>query len=464
MGWKLTACGLVIAVSAAADPLTLEEVLASTVRDYPLIEAATQELEGARMDLLSARGGFDPELKARALSFPIGPYPYTRLETTIQQPTPWWGTSVFAGWRRGSGEIPPYYGGYETWSLGEVRAGVMVPLWRNGPTDRRRVSLERSKIGVENAAHAVRQSQLESEKSAAHRYWDWVAAGRKRAVAHELLKIAQDRDSQLSARVRRGDLPALEQVDNQRALIARQSQLVAAERSLQLAALELSLFLRDEKGAPLVPGSERLPQGFPSPAVEPASVRVPELTEVLGRRPDVLRLQALKEQLRLEQRLADNQQAPLIDFTAAAAKDMGTGTPKLGKPELELGLSLDIPLFNRAARGRAGASGASVAKVDAQLQLQQERVYIEVRDAKLALEAAHERWELARREVSAARELASGERTRFVHGDSSLLIVNLREQTAAEAEVREVDALTELFKARANLNAAMAVSARTDSR
>ncbi|RKH34045.1 chemotaxis protein CheA, partial [Corallococcus sicarius] len=45
--------------------------------------------------------------------------------------------------------------------------------------------------------------------------------------------------------------------------------------------------------------------------------------------------------------------------------------------------------------------------------------------------------------LSGGMELALGERKRLTQGDSSLLIVNLREQTAAEAQVREVDALAE---------------------
>ncbi|HZH04189.1 MAG TPA: TolC family protein [Myxococcaceae bacterium] len=438
-------------------PVTLPAVLSSVVAHYPLIEAARQDVAAAEAELRAAQGGFDPEVRARATQIPFGPYPYTRLETTVQQPTTLWGTTVFGGWRYGAGEIPPYYGNLETNRLGEVRAGVSVPLFRNGAVDRRRASLSRAGINQDAAAFAVDQAKLETSRTAAQRYWDWVAAGRRRAVAQALLQIARDRDAQIAERVRRGDIPALERTDNSRALVQREGQVVSADRLLQQTAIELSLFFRDPDGDPLLPPPERLPQGFPSLPPPDFLADEARVERVLARRPDLQRLQTQKEAQRVEQGFALNQQRPQVDVSAAAIQDLGRGSEKLGKPELELGLTVEIPTFNRAATGRSRAIEASVARLDAQLQLQRERAVAETRDALSALETAHQRVALARREVELARSLEQGERARFFMGDSSLFVVNLREQAAAEAAVREVDAMAEYFKAEASLRAAIAL-------
>jgi outer membrane protein TolC len=50
-------------------------------------------------------------------------------------------------------------------------------------------------------------------------------------------------------------------------------------------------------------------------------------------------------------------------------------------------------------------------------------------------------------EVKAAEELARGESKRFELGDSNLIFVNLREQNAADAKVREIEALQDYQKA-----------------
>jgi outer membrane protein TolC len=77
-----------------------------------------------------------------------------------------------------------------------------------------------------------------------------------------------------------------------------------------------------------------------------------------------------------------------------------------------------------------------------------------MRDAHSALRGARERIEAARREVKLALALEDAERTRFEQGDSHLLIVNIREQQTAEAELREVDALLDYQRAIADSRAA----------
>jgi outer membrane protein, heavy metal efflux system len=439
---------------APREPLSLEEVLAAVERHSPVIEAARWEAEGAEAELLAAQGGFDPQVRARAVSTPVGGYPSTRLETVVEQPTSLWGTNLFAGWRHGGGEFPSYAGQYETNALGELRAGVSVPLWRNGPIDRRRAQLARARLGTDAAGHAVAQSRLEATRAATLRYWDWVAAGRRYAIAVALRQLARDRDTQLEQRVRNGDLAAFEQVDNQRALVQREGQVVAAERLLQQTAIELSLFLRSAEGQPVVPEPSRLPAHFPTPEPAGQVVGPVELESVLARRPEVLRLEAARAQQQVERRLAENQRAPAVDVSVAAARDLGAGSPKRGKPELEIGLQVELPTLNRGATGRARQAEAGLARLEAQLRLQRDRVGVEVRDALSALEAARERVEVARRELRLARDIEDAERTRFELGESTLLFVNLREQTSAEAAVREVDALSDYHKAVASLRAA----------
>lgn len=439
-------------------PLQLADVLASVVEHYPLVRAARVDLAVAVSEQLVAQGAFDPELRGRAAAIPTGPYSYTRIETSVNQPLGPWGTNIFGGYRFGLGEVPPYYGEYVTNHGGELRAGVSVSLLRNRDIDRRRATVERASFAQKAAGFGVEQAQFESLRGAAQRYWDWVVAGRRLVIARELLEIARTRDEQLTRRVNMGDLPVFERTDNQRALTQRQSQVVAAERSLQQATIELSLFLRGADGAPILVDPARLPASFPEPGERTATLSG-ALGEAYARRPDLRRLEAQREQQRVDSRLAENQRAPLVDVSVSAAKDFGGPSERLGRPELELGLVVDVPTFNRAARGRSEAAEATIGRMDLQLQLQRERVAADVRDALSAIDAARQRVELARQELKLARELETGERRRFLQGDSSLLFINLREQTAAEAAVREQDALADFFKAVATLKAAMAVPA-----
>lgn len=454
-------CWLAFAGTARAqqptEPLSHEALLSTVERTFPLLKAAELEEAIAGADVLSAEGGFDVSWKTRATLTPIGYYDNYRVESTLEKPTAIWGATGFVGYRLGSGKFPVYYGNQETLDYGELRAGVSVPLWRNGPIDRRRSSLEKADLGRGVAKLGVAQQRIDYRRAASIRYWAWVAAGRRLAVAESLLAIAEGRDDGLAERVARGDLPNIERVDNLRALEQRRAQLAIARRGLEQASLELSLYLRDAKGNRQVPERSRLPKDFPEIAGD-ASIGLPEdFVAARTNRPEVQRLDLLTKQNEVELRYAKNQMALGLDLQLVGSQDFGPQNPKrpdLHKPVFEVSLLLDVPLQTRAMQGRADASAATLRRLSFQRSFFTDRIDTDVRDAHSALRAAKERLDATRREVTLAKDLEESERLRFQQGDSHLLIVNIREQQTAEAQLREVDAVLDWYRAQADLRAA----------
>lgn len=437
--------------------LRLDEVLRRADEAFPSLAAARFDVDGADGERLSAAGAFDPVWRSRLITAPISGYPQTRFDSFIEVPTPLWGASFFAGYRLGLGKIPDYYRERETLSAGEVRVGAGIPLLRNGPIDRRRATLGRAELSQQLAGLSLNQQRLEVTRLAGFRYWDWVAAGHRREIARALLQTARDRDAQLAVRAKEGDVPVFDREDNLRALAQREAQLVQAQRGLEQSSFELSLYFRDAAGAPLIPDDERLPRAIPEPELAPPEE--PNLDVALARRPEVERLVTQKKQQEIEIGLQKNQLFPALDLAATFTQDFGNTTrPELvplAKPELELSAFLEVPLAYRATLGRLQTARAALARLDAQFQLQRDRVALELRDASSALNAAAERIVFTHREVEVATRLEAGERTRFELGDSTLLFVNLREQATAEAKLREVDALSDYQKARVALRVAM---------
>jgi len=437
----------------AATTLGLDEVIRSAEDRYPMIVAAARDRDAAEGDLLAAEGGFDPSWKTGA-TVVLGGYPSQRIDTLVEQPTPLWGASLFAGYRISAGQFATYDGKLVTNPFGEVRAGARVPLWRDGPIDRRRASIRRAELGVEIAKLSVSQQRIEVVRAASYRYWDWAAAGRRLSIVRDWVNLAVRRDADLGERVARGDIPAIERTENQRTILQRQAALAAAERALAEASNELSLFLRDREGKAIVPAPERLPPSI-SEAVAAATARADEQA-ALERRPELPRLEAQRAQARVELDWAKNQRMPAVDVMVMGSKDFGPGDVKLDKPVFEASVLIDIPLVARVPRGRVKAAEATMARIDEQTRLAKDRIVADVRNAKAALVAAQDRAALAKQELTVARQLAEAEAQRFLAGDGTLLIVNLREQAAAEAALRHVDALVDWHKAAANYRAATA--------
>jgi outer membrane protein, heavy metal efflux system len=453
MSWFL----IPLFLASTPDALSLDDVLRRTREAFPSLVAAGFDVKNAQGEALAAEGAFDPQWKTKGAGVVTGAYPQLRVDSTIEVPTTFWGTSFIAGYRLGTGNIADYYRERETLSLGEVRVGASVPVLRNGPIDRRRANTAKAQIAVEIAQLSLDQQHIEISRLASIRYWDWVAAGARLRVATQLLSLAQARASQLNSRELAGDTAAIDTVDNQRALFQRQSLSAQAERQVEQSSLELSLFLRDAAGNPLVPNGTQIPIAFQEPQVSPVSSQA--LETALEMRPDVRRLKQQVAQLEVEVRLLSNGQLPALDVGVMLAQDIGDSTrPELKglrQPEFEITASLEVPLLMRAQNGKLDAARASLNKGKAQLQLAQNRVRVEINDALSALSRANERLVAARNEIVAATKLETGERTRFSLGDSTLLFVNIREQQMAEAKLREIDAIHDARRAEVSLVAAL---------
>ncbi|MBK6690246.1 MAG: TolC family protein [Deltaproteobacteria bacterium] len=427
--------------------LGFDEVVRSVDRHHPELLGARQRQGGAAGQLLAAEGGFDLRLDAALEHRPFGYYDSTHLIAKLEQPTPIWGAKLYAGYELGLGKIPLYDGDYETLNGGELKAGLRVPIWRDGPIDKRRAAIGKATFILDAEAAATRVALLELSLDAGEAYWKWVAAGQSYLVAVALYDLARDRDAQLASKVQRGAVPAIDRAENLRAVLTRREAVVTARRSFEQAALKLSLYARDDDGRPRVPDPKRLPLAWePSPSLPPS-----ELDQGLARaqsRPELARYRALQEAAAVELDFAENRVAPQIDLDVAAAKDLGTSddankVTTLGPAELKAGVTFSLPFQLRSERGEREAAQAKLEETRQKAQYAQEKVENQIRDLWSALNAQKELVDVATRTVRVAKAVAEGERTRFDLGSTTLFIVNLREQSAADAETKALKALAD---------------------
>ena len=315
--------------------------------------------------------------------------------------------------------------------------------------------MEKSRLGITVAEANAIQTRIEAVRSASQKYWDWVAAGRRVQIFRELLSIAEARDKGLLERVRHGDVPEFERKDNERAILQRKAQLVAAERSLQQSSIELSLFSRDEIGNPKVPGEDALPPTLERLS-QSTSVEDEDLERAAKQRPELARFASMRTQSTLEAEWADNQIAPRVDFQLVTSRDTGAGPITRAGTELEAAILIEIPLERRLASGRRESARATAQRIEANEKMTRDRIAAEIKDAHSALRAAGLRSDIAVLETQLARKLEQGERERFEHGDSNILFVNIREQATADARVREIESIADYNKAQAQLKGAIA--------
>jgi outer membrane protein TolC len=427
--------------------LTLGALLDSVNKNYPPLKAALLERPLAEADLLNQEGRFDLSVRSRLDTQNFGFYQNERFEIGVTQPVQIWGATLFSDYSLSLGRYPPYDGKVQTNDLGQIRTGLRLPLARDRAIDDRRAGLGRARLGLRLADLSIDQQRLAIFQMATRRYWDWIAAGRRLSIANILLEVAIGRDAILQEAVRIGALPQFEQLDNQRIVLQRRNNVVEARRSLENAAIELSLFYRDDSGQPRLADMNQLVPGFPEPVELLESQVLDDMNAALGRRPDVLRFLFQRDQVNIDKRLAQNQRLPNVDLFTEFFREAGSGPVLRGPNDLRVGLIFDLPLQRRQATARLQNAEARLGQLAQREQFQRDQVTAEVRDAASAVRAAYERSQVLTSELEVTRQVEAAERLRFELGDSTLFVLNLREQATAEAAVREANALADYFRA-----------------
>jgi len=447
----------------------LLEVLRSVDAHHPPLDAARQRVDAAEGQRLAAEGGFDLNIQGRLTGTLLGYYQYGRAELRLEQPTPFWGTTFFGGWRIGRGfnrDLPDYFRFDETLDGGEFRLGATVPLWRDGPIDSRRATLWRAEAGATAVREDFEARTLRVRLAATESHTRWVAAGRRYLVVRAVLELAEARDMQIASRVSAGAVAAIEHLENRRAILERRQALVVARRGLEQRAIALSLYLRRDDGSPRVASFSEVPTAVSLPGAL-ADTEAQSIARALDGRPEMRRFAAQRRQSEVSVELAENQFSPRIDLTVTGSVDVGgPGTEDVdvarrfqtqyGPPNLEASLLVQVPLQFRDARGRIQQTRSELGALDSEWELLRDQIQIEVLDARSAVAATEENVSLAIDSMRIAEAVAEAERERFDNGATSLLIVNIREAAAASAAQLVVDAEADLILAHALYRAATA--------
>ena len=421
-----------------------EQVLASSAERFPDILASLERQAIARGAQMEALGAFDLVLSAEGFSRVTGFWSGSVVEAEARRRLRNTGAEIYGGYRLSDGRFPIYEDQYFTNSLGELKIGALYSLMRNSTIDADRFGIEDTRLAARQAALDVLLTQLVVQHRALDAYWQWVATGREIEVYRNLLKLAEARQVGLERQFARGAIAEIALVENRQNLIRRQTLLAQAERSFQTAANDLSFFLRDQSGTPLTPTAESLPD-------TEQLQRLPRMEEMLrlkpndflSNRPELRQLKVAGERARNVIALRENDLKPQLDLSVELSRDIGSiadGGRSRDSTDAIVGFTFTVPLQRNMARGRLQQAEARLREVELRRQRATEELAIEFENVLVDLEAALQIAALAEAEVEQARRMAQAERRRLDLGAGDFFLVNLREEDAADAQIRAIRA------------------------
>lgn len=437
-----------------AQPLMLAEVLTSSRFHAPQVLEALARLRGAEGRLLSAEAAFDTVFSAAAETRLSGFYNGRDVEAKVTQPLGNLGGYAYGSYRVSGGRFPIYEDERFTNELGEIKAGAVLSLMRDRLIDDRRFGRVQAEADVAVADADRLMVAIGVQTRAIQTYNNWLVAGLRLQVYQDLLALAQDRQAGFRRLVSEGARPSILLVENEQNILRRQSLVVQSEQALAVAATALSLYLRDADGRPLIPDAARLPGALPLPLPRPA-----QPGDLALARPDLRTIDIRMKQARARVALDRNAFLPKLDLKVEASRDFGAegfgGSSRSGT-ESKVGLTFTLPLQQSAARGRIAQTNAEIDAFKQRRRFLEDQIIADIGAIDIAVTNSARLTVLARDEAERASTMAAAERRRFSLGASDFFLVNVREEAAADAQVRRLDAAFRQIVAHADLAAATA--------
>jgi outer membrane protein TolC len=453
-----------VAVAQPADTaqvLTADQYLSWVASYHPVArQGRLLNVQAEALERL-ARGGFDPKLYGDwdQKNFKESEY-FAFGEAGVKIPT-WYGIELKGAYA--VADVDALYQNAERTvpDVGQAILGIKVPLGRNLIIDERRAALEQAKI-MADANRAEQQGMVNDLLlEAAKAYWEWSVAFNQLIVFDRALVITVERFEGIRESFFAGDLPAIDTLETMIQLQVREFDYNNALIEYRNATLKLSNFLWTEAGEPLEVTDELRPLLLEELEPDPVPNTRQQLWEDAQRiHPDLLKYRFKLQQYDVDRRLALEQLKPRLDleynflgegtnFLPGSTTD--NGISQLVAQNYKWGVRFDFPVFLRKERGKLQLTRIKIQDTEYTLQRKQLEVenkinnYYNEQDNFIAQIALYEG------AVQNYNTLLEAEYIKFDLGESSIFLVNSREQKLIEAQLKLIELRGKFFKTRQKL-------------
>lgn len=437
MGLCLLICSGITGIAQdSTKRLSAEQVMQAVKLYHPVAKQASILIEKAKADILIARGGFDPLLYnglAQKTFDGVDYYRYNRPELAI--PT-WFGVEVFTGLEYLSGSRTD-----NSETLGETSYfGVSVPLAKNLLMDKRRAALQTAKI-FRQASEVERRNILNNLLlDAMKSYWYWMQYYQVYRILNDAVLVNEKRFELVKTGFRLGDRPA---IDTTEALTQLQSFQVLRENAwmqFQNAGLELSVFLWAQNDKPFVLPPDVIPADD-EVLLNISGATLPVLNELLDaalkNHPELLLFNFKLDALQVDKKLKFQQLLPTVNFRynqlGKGYDVLKTATGPLFENNFQYGFTFGIPLRLSEGRGEYRKARLKITETKLDQNLKQVQVENKVKSYFNELVALKNQVVVQEKAYRNYLALQRAEETRFQIGESSLFLINARENKALEA-------------------------------
>lgn len=423
---------------------TLDNYLKWVRAYHPVIQQANLLSNKADASLLEARGTLDPKWFGDYEDKSFDQKNYFRIgEAGLKIPT-WWGVDVKLAYTWSNGQFLNPEGSLP--ANGQAVVGVEVPLLQGLVFDQRRAMVQQAQL-LKDGNEAMRKTVVnELLLKAIETYWKWAYKNQVLQIYANSLSLSQDRFQLIKTSFEQGDKPAIDTLESLIQIQNRQIQYEQAKVDFRNATLELSNFLWFENLTPLEVSENLKPENllanwnFLEEKPDPEFIR-----NINNLHPELQAIFVKQQQLEIKERLKREQFKPDLRFNY---NFLGTGLDLVGGNSTEStvnnlvtenykwGVNFNYPLFLR--KERAGLQLVKIEQLENQYKLNEKQLKISNK-----INAIYQQLEVTFGQINTLESmvvnyqfLLDAETEKFRVGESSIFLLNSREQKLIEAQMK----------------------------
>lgn len=438
--------------------MSYNEYLGFVKKYHPLVKNANLEISKAQANLMMARGGFDPklELDYNKKQFQGTEY-YSILNSSFKIPT-WYGIDIKAGFDENEG----YYLNPEnkTPKNGLTSLGISVPLGQGLLINQRMADLRKAKIQLKLSEAEQKLEAIAVLYDASIAYFNWKKNYEENLLYEQYSINAKKRYEGIESLIKQGDKPAIDSIEA--GIIVRNRLLALEDSKLKLtkAKLELSNFLWLENNIPLELTDAIVPEKKLGLTIQETlnsrDLANPDFSII--KHPKIEALQSKIDLLTVDKKLKANMLLPKIDIGYSYLTQPNPTIPN-NSDNYKVGIDFYFPLFLRKERGYLKLAQYKIQESEFMRDLEKLQLANKINAQKTEIHSLTKQQKLINNLVADYHKMLQSEERLFALGESSLFLINTRENNLVSAQLSQIalenrffTSNSELYKIMANPN------------
>ncbi|MFY7987567.1 MAG: TolC family protein [Flavobacterium sp.] len=414
---------------------SFNEFLGYVKKYHPLVKQADLKLNEAQANLMLARGAFDPKIEVdfSEKQFKDKNY-YSILNSSFKIPT-WYGIELKAGFDNTEGI---YMNPENTLpNTGLTSVGISVPIGQGLLINQRMADLRKAKV-AQNLNAAERNLQaIEVLYDSSISYINWKRSFDEVKLYENYLENALFRYEGVTKLINQGDKPAIDSVEAGIVVKTRRLNLEDAKLKFIKSKLDLSNYLWLENNIPLELKDELEPERTLASTIKEA-LQINELGIIdLDNHPKIKAFDAKINMLKIEKQLKANALLPKLDLSYNYLSEP-SAFEEYRFEDYIIGVNFSIPIFLR--KERAGLKLAKLKIQDTEFSLQFERKNLEnkLKSQQQEIISLQKQQVYNNQLVADFKQLLTSEDRLFNMGESSLFLINSRENALVTSQLNEI--------------------------